>query len=84
MSMKCRLVSTRMASSTVAALKAGMALEVEELRAAQEKERERVLEERESRSISWADLCSSGSDSGSDSYQDLPPMEEEEEEEEFT
>jgi hypothetical protein len=32
-----------MASSTVAALKAGMALEVEELRAAQEKERERVL-----------------------------------------
>jgi hypothetical protein len=81
MSMKCRLVSTRMASSTVAALKAGMALEVEELRAAQEKERERVLAERESRSISWADLCSSGSDSGSDSDEDLPPLEEEDDDE---
>lgn len=40
-----------------------------------------VQKERDSRSISWADLCSSGSDSGSDSDEDLPPLEEDDDDE---
>ena len=40
-----------------------------------------VHKERDSRSISWADLCSSGSDSGSDSDEDLPPLEEDDDDE---
>lgn len=48
------------------------------------KARAPVLKERDNRSISWADLCSSGSDcgSGSESDDELPPLEVEEDEEE--
>jgi len=48
-----------------------------------QKAKAEVLKERDNRSISWADLCSSGSDCGSESDDDdLPPLEVEEDDEE--
>jgi len=46
-----------------------------------QKAKAEVLKERDSRSISWADVCSSGSECGSDD-DDLPPLEVEEDDEE--